>query len=110
MNLISNSSIETWVLLAIFLVLLYLYGTYSHGLFKKLGIPGPTPLPLFGTLLYYRKGFGNMMSNVKYGKMWGLYDGQQPVLVITDPEMIKTVLVKEHYSVFTNRPCFELSS
>ncbi|XP_077880902.1 cytochrome P450 3A43-like [Ictidomys tridecemlineatus] len=31
-----------------------------------------------------------------------LYDGQQPVLVIMDPEMIKTVLVKEHNSVFTN--------
>ncbi|KAM4814486.1 cytochrome P450 3A21-like [Urocitellus parryii] len=106
MDLIPNSSIETWVLLAIFLVLLYLYGTYSHGLFKTLGIPGPTPLPLFGTLLYYCKGFWqyDVQCHEKYGKMWGLYHGQQPVLVITDPEMIKTVLVKEHYSVFTNRP------
>uniref|UniRef100_A0A8D1KET6 unspecific monooxygenase n=1 Tax=Sus scrofa TaxID=9823 RepID=A0A8D1KET6_PIG len=31
------------------------YGTYSHGLFKKLGIPGPKPLPYFGSVLEYRK-------------------------------------------------------
>ena len=31
------------------------YGTSTHGLFKKLGISGPTPLPFIGTMLLYRK-------------------------------------------------------
>lgn len=31
------------------------YGTWPFGLFKKLGIPGPRPLPFFGTCLEYRK-------------------------------------------------------
>ncbi|XP_059754705.1 cytochrome P450 3A29-like [Balaenoptera ricei] len=105
MDLIPSFSTETWVLLATILVLLYIYGTYSHGFFKKLGIPGPTPLPYFGNILSYRKGIWDFDNKCfkKYGKMWGFFDGQQPVLAITDPDMIKTVLVKECYSVFTNR-------
>ncbi|KAM6157324.1 cytochrome P450 3A14-like [Erethizon dorsatum] len=105
MDLIPNYSMETWVLLATSLVLLYLYTTYSHGLFKKLGIPGPKPVPLFGNVLSYGKGIWKFDQECykKYGRIWGLYDGLQPVLVITEPEMIKGVLVKECYSAFTNR-------
>lgn len=32
-----------------------------------------------------------------------IFDGRQPVLCVTDPAMIKTILVKECYSFFTNR-------
>ncbi|XP_026981691.1 cytochrome P450 3A29-like [Sagmatias obliquidens] len=108
MDPISSFSTETWVLLATILVLLYIYGTYSHGLFKKLGIPGPTPLPYFGNILSYQKGIWDFDNKCfkKYGKMWGFFDGRQPVLAITDLDMIKTVLVKECYSVFTNRRTF----
>ncbi|EPQ13681.1 Cytochrome P450 3A12 [Myotis brandtii] len=110
MDLIPSFSTETWVLLATSLVLLYLYGTYTHGLFKKLGIPGPTPLPFVGTALAYRQGIWDFDMDCfkKYGNMWGFYDGRQPVLAITDLEVIKTVLVKECYSVFTNRRMFPI--
>uniref|UniRef100_A0A672IT47 unspecific monooxygenase n=1 Tax=Salarias fasciatus TaxID=181472 RepID=A0A672IT47_SALFA len=38
-----------------------------------------------------------------------IFDGRQPVLCITDPAMIKTVLVKECYSFFINRRNFRLN-
>ncbi|XP_072799387.1 cytochrome P450 3A24-like isoform X2 [Vicugna pacos] len=108
MDLVPSFSIETWVLLATSLALLYLYGTYSHGVFKKLGIPGPKPLPFFGNILAYQKGIWDFDKECfkKYGKVWGFYDGGRPVLAILDPDMIKTVLVKECYSTFTNRRIF----
>ncbi|XP_036027836.1 cytochrome P450 3A11-like [Onychomys torridus] len=108
MDLTSVLSLETWVLLAISLVLLYQYGTHKHDVFKKQGIPGPKPLPFVGTLLNYYKGVGkfDVECYEKYGKIWGLFDGHTPVLATTDTEMIKNVLVKECYSVFTNRRDF----
>uniref|UniRef100_A0A8C9ZUC7 unspecific monooxygenase n=1 Tax=Sander lucioperca TaxID=283035 RepID=A0A8C9ZUC7_SANLU len=82
-----------------------LYGYAPYGFFKKIGIPGPRPLPFIGTFLEYRKGIHNFDTECyqKYGKVWGLYDGRQPLLAIMDTAMIKTILVKECYSVFTNR-------
>ncbi|GAB1290357.1 Cytochrome P450 3A13 [Apodemus speciosus] len=104
MELILKFSMETWMLLATILVLLYLYGTYTHGNFKNLGIPGPKPLPFLGNILAYSNGFWEFDRECyqKYGKIWGFYEGRQPILAIMDPDIIKTVLVKECYSTFTN--------
>ncbi|XP_038200910.1 cytochrome P450 3A11-like [Arvicola amphibius] len=105
MDLTSALSLETWLLLAIILMLLYLLGTQNHDIFKKQGIPGPKPLPFLGTLLYCYKGIWkfDIECYKKYGKIWGLFEGPTPLLTITDPDMIKNVLVKKAYSVFTNR-------
>ncbi|XP_076584600.1 cytochrome P450 3A40-like [Chaetodon auriga] len=98
-------SAETWTLLIAFITLLYVYAWWPYGIFKKMGIPGPKPIPFFGTMLAYREGFIKFDTDCykKYGKTWGIFDGRQPVLCIADPAMIKTILIKECYSFFTNR-------
>ncbi|XP_060247070.1 cytochrome P450 3A1 isoform X1 [Meriones unguiculatus] len=108
MDLLSTLYLETWVLLAMSLVLLYWFGTRTHGVFKKQGIPGPKPLPFLGTVLNYYKGLWKFDVDCykKYGKIWGLFDGQIPTFAITDTEMIRNILVKECYSTFTNRRNF----
>uniref|UniRef100_A0A8C2J0Y2 Cytochrome P450 3A n=1 Tax=Cyprinus carpio TaxID=7962 RepID=A0A8C2J0Y2_CYPCA len=104
-------SAETWALLMLSVMLLYVYGSWPHGFFKKLGIPGPKPLPFFGTMLEYRKGFHKFDVEClkKYGRVWGIYDARQPVLCIMDQSIIKTILVKECHSLFTNRRNFGLN-
>uniref|UniRef100_A0A8B9KPY2 unspecific monooxygenase n=1 Tax=Astyanax mexicanus TaxID=7994 RepID=A0A8B9KPY2_ASTMX len=104
MSLFSYLSI-TWSLVVLAVTLLFLYGVWPHGFFKKLGIPGPKPWPFFGTFLSYIKGFHNFDTDCykKYGKVWGIYDGRLPILMVLDPEMIKSIMVKDCYSVFTNR-------
>ncbi|XP_054633976.1 cytochrome P450 3A40-like [Dunckerocampus dactyliophorus] len=95
----------TWTLLVVLVTLFIVYTYWPYKTFHTLGIPGPKPVPFFGTMLAYRKGITNfdMKCFKKYGSMWGIYDGRQPVLCITDPAMIKTVMIKECYSLFTNR-------
>uniref|UniRef100_G3PWQ0 unspecific monooxygenase n=1 Tax=Gasterosteus aculeatus aculeatus TaxID=481459 RepID=G3PWQ0_GASAC len=104
-------SAETWTLLVALVTLLFVYVCWNFGIFKKLGIPGPQPIPFFGTMLAYRKGITTFDEDCskKYGKVWGIFDGRQPVLCITDPAMIKTILIKECYSLFTNRRNFRLN-
>uniref|UniRef100_A0A8D0G8C5 Cytochrome P450 3A n=1 Tax=Sphenodon punctatus TaxID=8508 RepID=A0A8D0G8C5_SPHPU len=89
----------------------YSYGIWPFGFFKKLGIAGPRPIPFFGTVWEYRKGFLEFDSHCarKYGKIWGIYDGRQPVLAILDAKIIKSVLVKDCYTTFTNRRRLELA-
>jgi len=75
--------------------------------FKRLGIPGPTPVPFFGNSI--KNQFNpNLIPKCqmewwkKYGKVFGVYIFREPFLVVADPDMVKEILVKE-FSKFHDR-------
>uniref|UniRef100_A0A7N5ZYV0 Cytochrome P450 3A n=1 Tax=Anabas testudineus TaxID=64144 RepID=A0A7N5ZYV0_ANATE len=88
------------------------YAYWPYGVFKRLGVPGPKPIPFFGTMLAYRKvgKYDFSEERLTYSRLsLVIFDGRQAVLCITDPAMIKTILIKECYSLFTNRRNFRLN-
>jgi len=98
-----------WIgLLLIGLFALYRYGTSTFHIFSEQGIPGPTPLPFIGNLWGFWK--QNLMDEdmkrmKKYGKVFGIFEGLLPAFYISDPEIIKRILVKD-FDHFVNHPSF----
>uniref|UniRef100_A0A8V5HA18 unspecific monooxygenase n=1 Tax=Melopsittacus undulatus TaxID=13146 RepID=A0A8V5HA18_MELUD len=86
MDLMPNFSLVTWLLLILFLSLLVLYGLWPFQTFKKQDYQESWSL------------IGKCFE--KYGKIWGSFDGRQPVLAGLDPILIKNILVKECYTNF----------
>ncbi|XP_056896985.1 cytochrome P450 3A27-like [Takifugu flavidus] len=105
MNFLPDFFLNTWTLLILVIILSTTYGCSPYVLFKRGGIRGPTPWPFIGTYLQYKTGLLDFYTECckRYGKVWGLYEGRIPVMFIVDTAMIKTVFVKEGYSVFLNR-------
>ncbi|KAM9362964.1 cytochrome P450 3A30-like [Symphorus nematophorus] len=104
-------SLETWILLITFICIFVLYGNWTFGTFEKLGIPGPKPLMYWGTVgrqnnVYY---LDDLECAQKYGRVWGMYEFRRPILAVMDPDMLKTILVKECFTYFTNRRNFRLN-
>ncbi|KAL3841597.1 hypothetical protein ACJMK2_019714 [Sinanodonta woodiana] len=99
--------IPYWLMILVTVVLLLLmYTLYKQSYFRSLGIPGPTPIPFLGiTIDIGKKGLHETDLNLmkKYGRCVGVYLGNIPQLLITEPEMIKQILVKRFHD-FTDRP------
>ncbi|XP_033752138.1 cytochrome P450 3A5-like [Pecten maximus] len=71
--------------------------------FRRMGIPGPTPLPIFGNLISLMNQGIRAFDQAgirKYGKVFGHYDMVASNLVVADKEMLKEILVKQ----FNNFP------
>ncbi|CAI6365721.1 unnamed protein product [Macrosiphum euphorbiae] len=86
----------------------YYYSTWTYGKWRKLNIPFVPPVPLFGNTF-------RMMLNLEHPtdtferlyyrfpdvKLFGFYQMRVPMLLVRDPELIHTILVKE-FSHFTD--------
>ena len=102
------NSAPTAIVLAVVLVI-FLRGyfnynsTYSY--FSKRGIKGPTPLPYFGNMLdFFLRVVVKRDKQLydTYGPIHGTYEMALPVLTLGDPEVMKTIMVRD-FAFFVDR-------
>ena len=111
LQILQDISFSTWVAVILgILAFLYWQGVRSY--YSILGsspLPGPRPWPWVGNLPDFLRygGMHKMLLNYfyKYGRVHTICIGRQPAIVVTDPEMIKQITVKEFWK-FPNRPPF----
>ncbi|XP_023239202.1 cytochrome P450 3A5-like isoform X1 [Centruroides sculpturatus] len=87
------------------LISFYLYMTKDFGYWKKRGIPEVPPKFLVGSIGYnFKRNQGKQEQEWynKYGKIFGIYEGSNPALVVADPELVKDILVKD-FPVFPDQ-------
>jgi cytochrome P450 family 3 subfamily A len=80
--------------------------TIRMSILKRNGIPGPTPQLIFGNLRDYNsKGYNECFEiwKKKYGRVFGYYLGAKPFVVVTDPELLKLIQIKD-FQQFSSRP------
>uniref|UniRef100_A0A1I7TA16 Cytochrome P450 n=1 Tax=Caenorhabditis tropicalis TaxID=1561998 RepID=A0A1I7TA16_9PELO len=77
------------------------YYLYQWTFWKRRGVPGPWGVPVFGKS-------GTMLDDTvppplviqkwtqKYGKIFGFMEGAQKVMVISDPDLVQEVFVKQY--------------
>ena len=78
----------------------------AMSILERYGIPGPKPSLIFGSLIdIYRNGQLEMHTrwHKQYGPIFGYYYGIHPIVLIADPELLKTVLLKDFHQ-FADRP------
>nr|QST15050.1 CYP360A10 protein [Diaphanosoma celebensis] len=92
------------------LFLLYKRGTSTFGYFRRSRNPGPKPIPFIGNMWgIWKKNFvqNDAALVAEFGKIFGVFDGQQPNLIVSDPEIIRSVLV-EDFECFTNKRKYDM--
>ncbi|XP_023216470.1 cytochrome P450 3A8-like isoform X1 [Centruroides sculpturatus] len=93
------------ILAAILLYCLYKFFKKNNNFWESQGVCVVKKHPILGSfnvMLLKQCHMEDMENYKKLGRIYGRYDGQTPILVIGDPEILKKVLVKD-FNVFPNR-------
>ncbi|KAM9650210.1 thromboxane-A synthase isoform 1-T1 [Trichechus inunguis] len=108
---VESVPLVTVTLLVALVALLKWYSTSAFSQLEKLGIRHPKPSPFIGNLTFFRQGFWESQLELRrrYGPLCGYYLGRRMFIVISEPDMIRQVLV-ENFSNFSNRMASSLES
>ncbi|XP_063985985.1 uncharacterized protein LOC135167064 [Diachasmimorpha longicaudata] len=100
---------EWLVTVSAVIIALYYYFVSNYNFWKSRGVPGPTPIPIFGNMkpmfngkVAWQNFLINLYENYKEEAMIGIYMRKEPVLLIQDLDIIKTILIKD-FSNFADR-------
>ncbi|KAF0734507.1 putative cytochrome P450 6a13 [Aphis craccivora] len=98
----------TLVSASVAVLLLYYFSTSTYDKWQKEKVPHMKPIPLFGNLAKallglesQYEGFDRIYRQFPDEKICGFYQMKTPYLMIRDPELIKTILIKD-FAHFTD--------
>ncbi|CAG2113902.1 unnamed protein product, partial [Medioppia subpectinata] len=78
----------------------------TFGFFDTLGLKGPKPVVIFGNLLdllFVSKPDLEVQRTKQFGKIYGIFEGSKPLVQVSEPDIIKQILVKD-FRVFNTKP------
>lgn len=112
---VGTMGIEAWcILVSTVLLLLYLYCTNTFGYWAMMGIHYLEPTIIFGNIkdrILFRISFHEFQRKLyrefEGHEYAGFYEGRRPTLMIRDPELIKSVMVRD-FDSFVDRPTLRL--
>lgn len=102
--------------IVITLIALYCYLTFDNNFWKNRGVIGPKPVLGFGNVkdvIFGKESLSQFLTRMyneyKNEPMIGIFSKRTPILIIKDPDLIKTILIKD-FPKFANRGLFPIFS
>ncbi|XP_067142454.1 cytochrome P450 3A8-like isoform X5 [Centruroides vittatus] len=101
--------LSTYWIIGFFIALIsvtYIYFSIVYSYWKRRGIPSPKTMWLlgsYGTRWKEPQGYIELEWYKKYGRIFGIYEGLNPILMVSEPELIKNILIRDFNKIPNQR-------